>query len=65
MALVGASIGVAVIPEMTPLPFGDLVSSRPLSTKLTSGLGVAWKHGFNSPLRDSILELAVAVAAKS
>lgn len=64
IALVGAGLGVAVIPSSTFLPLNDSVTLRPLADDITLGLGIAWRAATSlagpapSPLQISFARLA-------
>jgi len=57
IALVGAGLGVAFLPGSQSLPLNTSIVIRPLAGDVSLGMAAAWKHGNDSPLLSSFIEL--------
>lgn len=58
VALVGAGLGVCVLPESTYLPLNSSVVQRRLTPPVTIGLATAYRSDDASPLLSSFIEIA-------
>lgn len=58
IALIGAGLGIGVVPGSHSLPLNSSIVIRPLEEQVSVGMSTAWKTDNDSPLLSSFIELA-------
>lgn len=58
IALIGAGLGIGVVPGSQSLPLNSSIVIRPLAEQVSVSMSTAWKTENDSPLLSSFIELA-------